>query len=110
MIINRKNDDNHRHPLPYSKEKGDMIMATINVSIPDPLKDWIDAQVVPTGQYKDDSDYIRVLIQRDQEEKDSIQIIQKAIDEGLKSGVSEKSFDDAINEAHAEATAGKNDL
>lgn len=109
MIINRKNDDNYQHPLPYSKEKGELIMATINVSIPDPLRDWIDAQVVPTGQYKDDSDYIRDLIQRDLEEKDRIQIIQKAIDEGIQSGVSERSFDEIIAEARTKAKA-KNDL
>ena len=85
-------------------------MATINVSIPDPLKDWIDAQVAPAGQYKDDSDYIRELIQRDQEEKDRIKIIQEAIDVGLQSGVSDRSFDEIIAEARTLAKAAKNDV
>ena len=46
-------------------------MATMNVSLPEPLKDWIEAQV-KTGRYANVSDYVRDLIRRDQEAKHSL--------------------------------------
>jgi antitoxin ParD1/3/4 len=34
-------------------------MATMNVSLPDPMKDWMEDQV-KTGQYSNASDYVRM--------------------------------------------------
>lgn len=47
-------------------------MATMNVSLPGPMKDWVEAQA-RTGRYSNASDYVRDLIRRDQEraEKDA---------------------------------------
>jgi antitoxin ParD1/3/4 len=33
-------------------------MATMNVSLPDPMKDWVEAQA-KTGRYLNASDYVR---------------------------------------------------
>lgn len=77
---------------------GDMMMATMNISVPDPMKDWVQAQV-ETGIYANTSDYIRDLIRKDQESRTKIATLQKAITEGLESGISNKSFDEIINEA-----------
>lgn len=41
-------------------------MATMNVSLPDPMKDWVEAQA-QTGRYSNASDYVRDLIRRDQD-------------------------------------------
>lgn len=41
-------------------------MATMNVSLPDPMKDWVEAQAA-SGRYSNASDYVRDLIRRDQE-------------------------------------------
>ena len=41
-------------------------MATMNVSLPDQMKDWVEAQA-QTGRYANSSDYVRDLIRKDQE-------------------------------------------
>ncbi len=68
-------------------------MATMNVSLPDPMKDWVEAQA-RTGRYSNASDYVRDLIRRDQERAGKIAELQKLIDDGLASGISGRSEDD----------------
>lgn len=68
-------------------------MATMNISLPDQMKAWVEAQT-ETGRYGNASDYVRDLIRRDQEKRDSIARIQHAIDEGLKSGVGTRTMDE----------------
>ena len=63
-------------------------MATMNVSLPDPMKHWVEAQT-RTGRYSNASDYVRDLIRRDQERAASLAQLQKAIAEGIESGVAE---------------------
>lgn len=70
----------------------------MNISVPDPMKDWVQSQV-NTGVYANTSDYVRDLIRQDQENRNKIQALQKAITVGLESGVSKKSFDEIIEEA-----------
>jgi len=41
-------------------------MATMNVSLPDPMKRWVEDQKL-TGSYSNASDYVRDLIRKDQE-------------------------------------------
>ncbi len=73
-------------------------MATMNISVPDPMKDWVQAQI-DSGQYANASDYMRDLIRRDQAERDKFLALQQAITEGLESGVSDKSMQDVLLEA-----------
>jgi antitoxin ParD1/3/4 len=40
-------------------------MASMNISVPDPMRDWVQARV-ESGQYAGVSDYVRELIRRDQ--------------------------------------------
>ena len=42
-------------------------MATMNVSVPDQMRDWVQLQV-ENGKYASASDYVRDLIRRDQTE------------------------------------------
>jgi antitoxin ParD1/3/4 len=68
-------------------------MATMNVSLPDPMKEWVEARV-ESGQYSNASDYVRDLIRRDQEYQDKREQLIQALLAGEASGVSEKSLDD----------------
>ncbi len=62
-------------------------MATLNVSMPDAMRAWIDAQV-EAGEYANASDYIRDLIRHNQRERDALRL---ALIEGEKSGASNRS-------------------
>jgi len=86
----------------------DRAMATMNVSLPDPMKEWVEAQS-RTGRYSNASDYVRDLIRRDQERADKIAHIQRLVDEGLASGVSDKSKEDLRREALKRAGVSSDD-
>ena len=73
-------------------------MATMNVSLPDQMKVWVEDQS-QLGRYSNASDYIRDLIRRDQERNDKIGHMQMLVTEALESGVSHKSMDDILNKA-----------
>ena len=60
-------------------------MATMNVSLPDPLKQWVEFRA-GNGSFSNASDYVRHLIRRDQEREQARLMLQQAIDEGLTSG------------------------
>jgi len=60
-------------------------MATMNVSLPDALKEWVETQA-GSGRYGNASDYVRDLIRRDQERRHAIDLFQAAITEGIDSG------------------------
>jgi antitoxin ParD1/3/4 len=75
-------------------------MATMNVSLPDPMKDWVEAQS-KTGRYSNASDYVRDLIRKDQERSDKVAAMQRFADEGLASGLGERSKDDLFDAARS---------
>jgi len=83
-------------------------MATMNVSLPDPMKAWVDAQA-EGGRYGNASDYVRDLIRRDQQRQDRVAQLQQLIDEGMASGVSTRSLDDLLQEARARIGVPKAD-
>jgi antitoxin ParD1/3/4 len=56
-------------------------MATLNVSMPDELRAFVDARV-NSGEYQSASDYLRDLIRHDHEEMDKLLV------EGVESGMS----------------------
>jgi antitoxin ParD1/3/4 len=60
-------------------------MATMNVSLPEPMKAWVEQQA-EGGRYGNASDYVRDLIRKDQERKTAIEALQTAISEGVNSG------------------------
>ena len=60
-------------------------MATMNISIPDPMKSWVEEQS-KTGRYANSSDYVRDLIRRDRARREAITEIQAAVDVGLANG------------------------
>lgn len=56
-------------------------MATMNVSLPDPMKEWVEERV-KTGQYGNASEYIRDLIREDQEDDEKRRVLIKLLEEG----------------------------
>lgn len=60
-------------------------MATMNISVPDPMKDWVQAQI-EDGKYASSSDYVRDLIRKDQLQRDKLSALQAAITRGIESG------------------------
>lgn len=77
-------------------------MATMTVSLPDPMKEWVEAQA-RTGRYSNASDYVRDLIRRDQERSGKIAAMQRFVDEGLASGTSDRSMDEILADARMRA-------
>ena len=59
-------------------------MATMNISVPDPMKDWVQAQI-DDGKYASSSDYVRDLIRKDQQQRDKLAALQAAIALGMQS-------------------------
>ncbi|WP_328186522.1 type II toxin-antitoxin system ParD family antitoxin [Marinobacter sp. OP 3.4] len=68
-------------------------MATMNVSLPEPMKDWVEAQT-RTGRYANTSDYVRDLIRKDQDRADKIARMQQLVNEGLESGDGSRTMDE----------------
>ena len=80
-------------------------MATMNVSLPDPMKTWVEARL-KDGSFSNTSDYVRHLIRRDQERAQAIKALQSAIDDGVKSGDPEP-FDFKTFKARMQARHGR---
>lgn len=81
-------------------------MATMNISLPDPMKLWAESQT-RTGRYSNVSDYVRDLIRRDQETKDKIANMQRLIDEARASGIGTDTMDDIRARAIRQAELDK---
>lgn len=77
-------------------------MATMNISLPDRMKDWVEQQVA-TGRYANASDYMRDLVRRDEERSEKLKAFQREIDIGIASGISDRSIDEIFADARAQA-------
>lgn len=69
-------------------------MATIRktITLSDHQDAWIKAQI-SRGDFTNDSEYIRDLVRRDQEEQNRLSALRVTISEGLNSGLSDRSLD-----------------
>lgn len=77
-------------------------MATMNVSLPDQMKDWVEARLKDAA-FANTSDYVRHLIRLDQERQQAIAELQAEVDKGLASGIAEEfDFDAFIARKRAE--------
>ena len=80
-------------------------MATMNVSLPGPMKDWVEQQA-RSGRYSNASDYVRDLIRRDQDRAGKIAQMQVLVGEGLESGLGTRSMDELRSAARARVKSG----
>ena len=81
-------------------------MGTIRktVTLTDRQDRWIKMRTA-AGDFTSDSEYIRELIRRDQEESIRLQALKSAIQEGLDSGVSDKTVPQVMEEVEARLRA-----
>lgn len=70
-------------------------MASMNVSLPDPMRDWVQGRI-DSGKYASVSDYVRDLIRRDQESANRKQALINALIEGEQSGISTRKVTDIL--------------
>jgi antitoxin ParD1/3/4 len=73
-------------------------MTTMNISLPDDMKAFVDQQVQTRG-YMSSSEYIRDLLRKAKDKDDFRAMIQ----EGLDSEVPEESYEDWISALQAKA-------
>ncbi|MGI3185464.1 type II toxin-antitoxin system ParD family antitoxin [Nioella aestuarii] len=64
-------------------------MATMNISLPDQMKECVDAQTA-SGRYGNASDYVRDLIRKDQDRAAAFAALQAEITKGVESGIAEE--------------------
>ncbi len=78
-------------------------MATVRKSITftETLSDWMQS-LVASGEYANESEYVRELIRKDREKNAKLKALREAIDEGLKSGVSNRSVTDILKSKEAQ--------
>ena len=79
-------------------------MATMNISLPDQMKAWVEAQT-EDGRYANSSDVVRDLIRREQIKVEKIESMQRLIDEAYASGFSDRTLEDIFADARKKAIA-----
>lgn len=74
-------------------------MATVRktISFTDQHEAWIKARIA-SGDYASDSEYVRDLIRRDQQENEKFKTLKAAIVEGLESGKSSRGVKDIMQD------------
>ena len=74
-------------------------MATMNVSLPNEMKTWVEFQAQNSGRYTNTSDYVRDLIRKDQDTSIKIQQMQAMVTKGLESGIGSRSMEEVAQVA-----------
>lgn len=77
-------------------------MASMNISLPDAMKEWVDRQAA-SGRYDTASEYVRDLIRHDQDRAAKLAAMQALVDEALDGGDSDLSLADIRAAARARA-------
>lgn len=77
-----------------------LLMAQMNISLPDGLKNWAEARVAE-GRYSSTSDLVRDLLRREQDYVTKLERLQAAIDEGLASPPTGGSVEEIIEQGFA---------
>ena len=75
-------------------------MATMNISLPDAMKQWVEQQG-RSGHYSNSSDYVRDLIRRDYERAVKVARLQSLVTEGIQSGAGGRTMDELKSAAKA---------
>ena len=77
-------------------------MATMNISLPDKMKQWVEAQV-ESGRFANASDFIRDIIRNEMDREQAMEDFDRIVEQAIASGVSDKSMDEIRDEARAMA-------
>jgi antitoxin ParD1/3/4 len=81
-------------------------MATMNISLPDQMKQWVEDQVA-TGRYGNSSDYVRDLVRRDQERAEKKAEFERLVQEGIDSGISPLTPEEVFDRVRRQAGVAK---
>lgn len=76
-------------------------MATMTVSLPDLMKEWVEAQI-RSGDYASASDYVRDLVRRDRARKGgdiTLEELRRLVADSKASGVGDRNLDAIFAEA-----------
>jgi len=73
------------------KKAGGIPMASMNISLPDQMKAYVEKIAAESGEYTNTSDYIRDLVRHDQDRREKIMNMQDIVDEGRQSGLSSRN-------------------
>lgn len=68
-------------------------MATMNISLPDKIKEWVESRIA-AGDYSNASDYMRDLIRKEQSRAQYIREMNEAVAEGYASGFHEADLEE----------------
>lgn len=80
-------------------------MDRVTISIPEKMTEFVDTQLA-TGRYGNVSEYFRDLVRRDQDQRESaMKELGALLDKARNSGISDRSFDEIMEEARMEARA-----
>ena len=83
-------------------------MATVTISMPDPMRDLIERQV-REGSYSDVSEYLLDLVRQDLQRVEgpslSVDDLRKLVEDARAEGLSEDTFEDVRRAARAAALA-----
>ncbi|ESQ75041.1 type II toxin-antitoxin system ParD family antitoxin [Asticcacaulis sp. AC402] len=92
-------------------------MATMTVSLPDQMKDWIEA-LTQNGEYASSSDYVRDLVRRDRASREvrrgqemTLEDLRHLVAEARAGGISSRTVDDIFADAKriVQSRAGKSE-
>ena len=83
-------------------------MATMNISLPDKMKEWVENQT-ETGRYSNASDFVRDLIRKEQERASARAWFEAEIEKGYASGFIETTTEELFDEMMAEIEAATPD-
>jgi antitoxin ParD1/3/4 len=79
-------------------------MATMSISLPDQMKEWVEAQSAD-GRYANSSDFVRDLIRKEQIKAEKIAVLQEMVRVGIESGVGTVSVEELREAGKAKARA-----
>lgn len=79
-------------------------MATITISLPDAMKEWVEAQAA-TGRFGNSNEVVLDLIRREQVRSEKIAAMNRMVEEGLASGISDRTVEEVLEEARRTALA-----
>lgn len=79
-------------------------MATMNISLPDVLKAYVES-CVAEGRYSNVSDYVRDLIRKELEKRNTKVWLEGEIEKGYASGFHESTLEEFFQSASAAAKA-----
>lgn len=78
-------------------------MSRLTISMPDPMNDWVEAQV-SAGRYGNVSEYFRDLVRRDQARQEgAIAELRALMKQAEAGGVSPRSVEEVLQAARREA-------